>query len=131
MRERRPPIVLLGLALPLWIGLALGLMLVTPRMEAVFTDFGVALPVLAIAAINASRWLRGADGGLAGVWLVGPLYLVAFLVPVMVACAKPRSSGPRLLLLLLALACGLGVLFVAVAIGAPYLRLLEALAESS
>jgi len=127
--DRRTPRVLIGLTFTLWLGVAIMLLVVTPRMEAVFTDFGVALPILAVAAIDASRWLRGAGGGVPGAVVAGPVYLLMLIAPVAWAALAPRSKAPRAALLVLALVCAAGLLFLAIAIGAPYLRLLEAIAE--
>ncbi|MEO0483290.1 MAG: hypothetical protein AAF138_06665 [Planctomycetota bacterium] len=129
--ERRKPVVLLGCTLSLWLGVAIVLWFVTPRLEAVFVDFGVALPILATATIEASRWLRGAGPGAAlpGIVFAGPVYAAALIVPSLSSISAPRARWPRLSLALLALACGLALLFLAVSLGAPYLRLLEALAE--
>lgn len=66
------------------------LVTVVPRFEAVFTDFGVELPLLTLALLDLTRWLRGSGQALPGAALVVAPGLLVLAMPV--ACAYGRRT---------------------------------------
>jgi type II secretory pathway component PulF len=114
----------LGVALPAAVflgGLFLILVLVVPRLETVFKDFGTKLPVVTEIVLNASRWFRSAYYA----WLIVPALVVAAGV------FAPRSKEGRrwLRLMMIFLFAGV-VLALAWAVFAPMLSLIENISGS-
>ena len=116
--------------LPLGIGLGLFAAVVTflmvvmvPRFEEIFRDFGTKLPTPTVVLLNASRFF-GRDYG----WVV--FWVIAAVVPVAVARLRPwpprrRGLGLTVSVLVTMLLIGLTVLAVYVALQLPLLSLID------
>ena len=89
---------------------------IIPRFEAIFRDFGIALPATAVWVIDSSRWLRGAQVGQAvpGVVLVAPLLVVIIGAAALMAVRRRRSWLLMVALILIPLAS------IPVIVGAMY-----------
>ena len=72
------PIVVIIVALAILTGIML---LIIPKFEEIFLDFGIELPGLTQALINTSRWVAGSGGGIPG-WAVmvfgGPILWISY-----------------------------------------------------
>lgn len=96
------------LAGAVWIGQTIHFMfamvVTIPRYEGVFTDFGVALPVLSRWIISMSRDFRAANLGqsFSVLWVMAAFWLI-FAAAAAVFCATRRSAWPGLVYLVLGL----------------------------
>jgi len=113
----------LGIALrvALFVGvLCIILVLVIPRLENVFKDFGTQLPFATVAVLNLSRWFRSA-------YLLWPIVLS---LPVLAGLFAPRSkSGQRWIRLLMTVCFAGIVLLVALAVLMPMMSLVETISN--
>ena len=100
---------------------------VTPRMEAVFRDFGVKLPEMSVGVLRFSRLC--ARGGLGAVWLL--MLAPAFLVPLMTRWppADPRRRHSRLGRMLVILLLAGFTAWLAVGLFLPYVTLVDSVAR--
>jgi hypothetical protein len=77
--------ILAALAAGAWLLVLLALVLVVPRLEEVFRDFGVVLHAPAVEVLNLSRWVRGSaapDQVVPGAAVVSPIGLVVLALVV-------------------------------------------------
>jgi len=131
-RTRRP-LFLTTLAAGLWAVLGLALLVLGPKYERIFTDFGVELPGLTLLFVNGARWLAGTQSGqsVPG-WPIaaGALVVLTLACSTLAACRPTRSLGLGLLSLLIFSAVAAFFLAV-VAYVLPLTKLIESMQQSA
>jgi type II secretory pathway component PulF len=101
-------VVAFMLAACTWLGIVVVMLVMVPKFEEIFRDFGVGLPWFARVVIGASQWLSGSNPGqtLPGVMFIGPLLLLLFVA---LAALGVNSRTRLLAIILLGAMCVLGV----------------------
>jgi hypothetical protein len=121
-----PAAVLASLA---WLGV-LGVQLVLePKIEQYFADFGAALPRVTLSAIHNARWLQGRTLGASFPMWPAAVLALAVLIGVLATTGASRR-GPRVTLWLLFALGVLVLLMLAAAYGLPLMAMKASLAEN-
>jgi hypothetical protein len=123
---RRMRIIIIG---ALWFSFPAMPLLVVPKFEAVFNDFGVNLPWISVAVINFSRWFSGANPGqvIPGALIIDVPYILAFVVPVIMLVYGPNRRIGRLLLRTLVVFTLALLVTMALSMAFPWIAMKEAL----
>lgn len=106
-----------------WAGAAAGLLVIAPRFEEIFRDFGVALPWITRVVLGVSWWCRASPfAGVVGVLVVG-----ASIATGLVA-GRSRSAAPAIAVLLAALFAGAAIVALfALAFAIPHSQMVNSL----
>ena len=127
-RRRRPvvdvPLLVTGI---LFIAvLSILTLIVTPRLESVFRDFGVKLPALSVSVLHFARLCQ--RGALPVLWalMLAPAFLVPLLRPW--PPEDPSARHSRLARTVVMLAFALFTAWIAIGLFAPYVTIIESAA---
>jgi type IV pilus assembly protein PilC len=92
------PIVVVTIATLILTGI---MVFIIPKFEAIFTDFGVALPWLTRWLMRTSRWFAGTlpDQGIAGAFIALPFPILAWIFWVLIRKAGPGRAATDYMIL--------------------------------
>jgi hypothetical protein len=116
-------------ALP-WIAIVFVALLIMPKFEEIYADFGVALSPMSRTIVAASQALRGAGQAFPMVWPALVVLLLAFAGAwMMVQQPRMRAQGFALVLLLIVAPVILGIVLV-VGMYIPMVEMIESMQAS-